>query len=95
MPQPERAIVCGTVSSGEEPPDATVLLTPEDFGIPRRRCFTPTELAPYLMTSPMTVVRMIRDGCLRALPLPGGGYKIPYIEIVHFFMRQQGAMNYE
>lgn len=76
------------------PGDDGTLLTPEWFHIPaRKRPFTPSELAPYLAVCPMTIVRMIRDGHLRALPLPGGGYKIPYKAILEFFLRQQGADN--
>lgn len=93
--------VCGTLVQPSEdtntpptPVPAHVFLTPDDFGIPKRRCFTPTELAPYFMTCPKTIMRMVEDGILRALPLRDGGeVKIPYIEVVHFFMRQQGAMS--
>lgn len=100
MPLPRQA-VCGT-EVDFAPVDATVLLTPDDFDIPHRKCFTPSELARYLMTDAKTIIRLIEDGQLRALPLRcararGGrrrvSYKIPWIEIVHFFLRQQGAMN--
>jgi hypothetical protein len=37
-------------------------------------------------------VKLIEDGDLRALRVRGE-YKIPYREVTHFFMRQQGAMN--
>lgn len=89
------SLVSGTtkVPDCAEPVDASTLLTPDDFGIPHRRCFTPPELAPYLMVSADTIIRLIQDGELRALPLRGGTYKIPWIEICHFFMRQQGALN--
>jgi len=75
-----------------EPVDAATLLTPEDFGIPHRRCFTPGELAPHFMTSARTIVRLIEEGSLRAVRV-GRDYKIPWIEVANFLMRQQGAMN--
>jgi hypothetical protein len=74
-------------------------LTPDDFEIPRRHgtrpsCFEPAELAPYLYTSPDTIIRMIDDGLLLAVTLrPGGSPKIPYASIARFFLRQQGAMS--
>jgi excisionase family DNA binding protein len=74
------------------PVPAHVLLTPDWFDIPKRRCFTPSELAPYFMTCPRTITRMIEDGSLRAVKV-GAVWKIPYREIVHFFLRMQGAMN--
>jgi excisionase family DNA binding protein len=77
-----------------EPVDAGVLLTPADFDIPaQKRPFTPTQLARYLYTDAKTIIRMIEDGILRALELRRGTYRIPYIEIVMFFARQQGADN--
>jgi excisionase family DNA binding protein len=77
-----------------KPVDAGVLLTPADFNIPaQKRPFTPTQLAKYLFTDAKTVIRMIDDGILRALELRRGTYRIPYIEIVYFFVRQQGADN--
>ena len=75
-----------------EPVGVAVPLTPDDFQIPRRRCFTPRELAPYLMISSDTVIRMIEDGMLRAVRIRGA-YKIPWVEIVSFFARQQRAFN--
>ena len=76
----------------QEPVDSGVLLTPEDFGIPHRRCFTPSELAPYFVVSSRTIVRLIEEGSMRAVPV-GRDYKIPWIEIANWLMRQQGALN--
>lgn len=94
-----RPLVCGTLPGKLPEPlpfaavSAGVYLTPDDFGIPSRKCFTPRELAPYFMTDTRTITRMIEEGLMRAVDLGHGRYKIPYIEIVHFFLRQQGAMN--
>jgi excisionase family DNA binding protein len=92
---PSQPLVCGTAREPLEfkPVSAGVLLTPDDFDIPHRRCFTPSELAPYFKADARTITRMIEEGIMRAIDLGHGRYKIPYIEIVHFFMRQQGAMN--
>lgn len=79
-------------STPDVPVPAHALLTPDWFDIPQRKCFTPSELAPYFMTCPRTIIRMIEDGVLRAVKV-GGVYKIPYREVAHFFMRAQGAMN--
>lgn len=77
----------------ETPVPADVLLTPADFGIaPRRMPFTPAELAPHFNVSARTIQRMIEDGRIRAL-MVGGVYKIPYSEVVMWFLRQQGSMN--
>ena len=77
-----------------EPVAAGVLLTPADFGIPaQKRPFTPTQLARYLNVDAKSIIRMIDDGILRALELRRGTYRIPYIEIFHFFMRQQGELD--
>jgi hypothetical protein len=71
-----------------------MVLMPADFGIPERRCFTPTELAPFLYICPKTVQRMIDDEILLALPMRERGEpKIPYSAVVYYFLRQQGAMN--
>jgi len=70
-----------------------VLLTPDDFDIPHVRCFTARELAHYLMADTRQIVGLIEEGTLRALPFGRGRFKIPYIEVVHFFLRAQGAMN--
>lgn len=74
-------------------------LTPDDFEIPRRHgtrpsCFTPAELAPYLYTSPDTILRMIEDGILLAITLrPGGPPKIPYASVARYFAGMQRSMN--
>jgi excisionase family DNA binding protein len=93
---PREAAAAGDSESAAplKPIRALVLLTPGEFGIPARaRPFTPTELARYFYTDAKTVIRMIEDGILRALELRRGTYRIPYIEIVYFFMRQQGVMD--
>lgn len=72
------------------PVAADVLLTPQDFDIPKRkRPFTPTELAPHFGVCAKTIERMIDDGSLRGLRVRGV-YKIPYRELEYYFMRQQG-----
>lgn len=78
------------------PIPAHVFLTPDDFDIPHRRCFTPRELAACLYADARQIIGLIEEGKLRALPIGHGRYKIPYVEIAEFFKRQQtmpGAMN--
>lgn len=79
------------------PLGAGVLLTPRDFGIPHdREPMAPKELAGYLKVSSDEIIGLIEEGQLRALPVRIGErntYRIPYIEVVHFFLRQQGALN--
>jgi hypothetical protein len=70
------------------------VLMPADFGIPHRKNFTPSELAPYLSICAKTVHRMIADEILLALPMRDGSEpKIPYSAVLHFFLKQQGVMN--
>lgn len=76
----------------DTPVPAHVLLTPEDFDIPQKRCFTPGELAPIFLVCSRTITRMIEDGQLRAVKV-GTVYKIPYREVVNWFLKAQGAMN--
>lgn len=68
---------------------------PEDFGFaPRKRPFTPSEIATGLGCCPRTVTRLIEDGDMLALPLREGGEpRVAYVGLAHFFLRQQGAMN--
>ena len=78
-------------------------LTPEWFGIPKVRCFTPSELAPYFRTDAKTITRLIEERFLEAFPFRisdlGNGerrimYKIPYRAVAEYFQRMQhGAMN--
>lgn len=72
-----------------------MLLMPRDFGIvERKRPFTPSELATPLGCCPRTVTRLVDDGMMLALPLRENGEpRIPYIGVVYFFLKQQGAMN--
>src|SRR5205809_479141 len=80
-------------------PDAAhILLTPYDFGIPERGGpFTPKEVAGFLRVSSDEIIGLIECGQLRAFPVRHGKrrttWRVPYVEIAMFFMRQQGAMN--
>lgn len=80
------------------PVAADVFLTPADFGIPPRTDpFTPKEIAGYLRVSSDEILGLIDEGQLRAFPVRRGKrmtYRVPYIEIVYFFLRQQGAANW-
>lgn len=84
------------------PESAHVLLTPDSFDIPQRRCFTPSELAHYFMTDAASIIRLIEDGSLGALPFRitfdrhgqrRVTWKIPYRAVAEYFARMQGAMN--
>lgn len=85
--------VCGTRREPEcDPVDTGAPLSPDDFGIPHARCFAPGQLAPYFRVSARTIIRMCDDGKLDAIRI-GAEYRIPYIAIVRYFLRQQGAFN--
>lgn len=72
-------------------------LTPLDFDIPKRsEPFTPKEIAGFLNVSSDEIIGLIEEGQMRALPVHRGArntYRVPYVEIVAFFLRQQGAFN--
>lgn len=84
------------------PLDESILLTPDWFDIPKRRCFTPSELARYFLTDAKTITRLIEEGVLRAFPFRISEfedgerrvmYKIPYRAIVEYFERMQNSAN--
>jgi excisionase family DNA binding protein len=68
--------------------DAPLPLTPNDFGIPMKWVFKPSELARLIGVSSATIHRMIEDGTLLALPVRSQ-YRIPYSEVVRYFERRQ------
>jgi excisionase family DNA binding protein len=63
-------------------------ITPEDFGIPKRRSYTIRELARHLSVSDSTIRRMIKRRRLRGVRV-GSSIKIPWAEIVRYFEREQ------
>jgi excisionase family DNA binding protein len=76
------------------PEPTSAPLTPEYFGIvPRKRPFSPSELAQCLAVSSESIINLIREGKLRAIELHRGTYRIPYREVRDFFMRQCGIYN--
>lgn len=93
----ETILPSADTNTPDVPIPAHVLLTPRDFGIdPGGSPYSPKEIAGALKVTSREIIGLIESGQMRALPVHVGQrttYRVPYIEIVNFFLRQQGAMN--
>jgi hypothetical protein len=87
----------GDTRTPPTPAPLDALFTPEDFGIYQQDSpFAPKELAGKMRVSSDEILDMIEEGRIRAFPLRRGKrttYRVPYIEVVYFFLRQQGSGN--
>jgi len=75
-----------------EAESADAPLTPDHFGFPPQKpTYSPKEFAFYVGVDDETILREITDGHLRAL-LVRGSYRIPRVELRHYFLRQGARM---
>lgn len=63
-------------------------ITPEDFGIPKKRSFSIGELARIFSVSQETIRRLLDSGRINGIRV-GRQTRIPHAEVVRYFERQQ------